>query len=190
MKYGATTIGELKNKIAQRLGRYRCSFVEFQGKDANDDLISGVLEKTVKSKFKFPVSGTFTAKDLRSGVDDLYANGLPETIYPKNACFGDLKNVFSTMRGQVVLPTGIPSHGKSTFTDWYVLNLIKDYSMKASWYTPEHSPMNLYETELIQKTIGRNFWKEKDGQPRISKEDIDQYDEWANEKIYLTDCGY
>ena len=184
------TVGDiLKEKIAQRLGRYRCKYITFKGKDANDDLISGDLINSVKNPISFPVSGTFTARDLREGVNDLYNNGLPKTIYPKGAWFGNLKNIFSTMRGQVVLPTGIPSHGKSTFTDWYVLNLIKDYNMKASWYTPEHSPMDLYETELIQKVLGRNFWKEKEGQKRLSQEDLDIYDEWANEKIYLTDCG-
>ena len=179
----------LKDKIAQRLGRYRCKYIEFKGKDANDDLIEGVLKESINSPISFPVSGTFTAKDLRPGVDELYDYGLPKTIYPKSECFGGLKNIFSVMRGQVVLPTGIPSHGKSTFVDWYVLNLIKDYEMKASWYTPEHSPMDLYETELIQKVLGRNFWNEKEGQKRLSKEDIDTYDKWANEKIYLTDCG-
>lgn len=179
----------LKEKIAQRLGRYRCKYIEFQGKDANDDLIKGVLKESINNPIAFPVSGTFTAKDLRAGVNDLYDYGLPKTIYPKSECFGSLKRKFTVMRGQVVLPTGIPSHGKSTFVDWYVLNLIKDYEMKASWYSPEHSPMDLYETELIQKVVGRNFWKSKEGQKRISKEDIDKYDYWANERIYLTDCG-
>lgn len=179
----------LKDKIAQRLGRYRCKYVNFVGKDANDDLISGDLKESIKNAYSFPVSGTFTAKDLRAGVNNLYNYGLPDTIYPKHECFGNLKNIFSVMRGQVVLPTGIPSHGKSTFTDWYVLNLIKDYDMKASWYTPEHTPMDLYETELIQKVLGRNFWKNKDGQKRLTQDEIDTYDEWANERIYLTDCS-
>ena len=179
----------LRDNIAQRLGRYRCKYIEFDGKDANDDLKSGKLKKSIQNSISFPVNGTFTAKDLRSGVDDLYDNGLPKTIYPKGSWFGNLKNIFSVMRGQVVLPTGIPSHGKSTFTDWYVLNLIKDYDMKASWYTPEHSPMELYQTELMQKVLGRSFWNDKYGQKRLSKEDLDRYDEWANEKIYLTDCS-
>ena len=178
----------LRDKIAQRLGRYRCKYIEFKGKDANDDLISGDLKNSISNAISFPVNGTFTAKDLRDGVNNLYDNGLPETIYPKGAWFGNLKNIFKVMRGQVVLPTGIPSHGKSTFVDWYVLNLIKDYSMKASWYSPEHSPMDLYETELIQKVIGRNFWNDKYGEKRITKNDLDLYDDWANEKIYLTDC--
>ena len=178
---------ELKEKIAQRLGRYRCEFIEWNGKDANDDLISGCLEDSIKSVKRFPVSGTFTVNDLYSGIIDLYDNGLPKTLSPKDKCFGDLNKKFSVMRGQLTTVTGIPSGGKSNFNDWYVLNLIKDYNMKASWFTPEHNPMELYQTNLIEKVIGSNFWKDKDT-PRITKEQIRQYKEWANEKIYLTDC--
>jgi len=117
---------------------------------------------------------------------DLYNNGLPDTIYPKNSCFGDVKGVFSTMKGHLCTVTGIPSHGKSTFLEWYILNLVNDHKMKASFFSPEHHPMNLHQTGFIQKAIGRNFWKEMDGLPRISAMDIDRYRDWANERIYLT----
>jgi twinkle protein len=179
---------EVKEKIAQRLGRYRCEFIEWNGKDANEDLISGTLEKTAYNKKRFPVSGTFTVSELYDGILDLYDNGLPETIYPKGSWFKGMKDMFSVMRGQLTVGTGIPSHGKSNFTDWYVLNLIKDYNLKASWFSPEHSPMSLYQTNLIEKVIGRNFWKDKEQHKRITKDEINQYKEWANEKIYLTDC--
>jgi twinkle protein len=178
---------ELKNKIAQRLGRYRCTYIEWKGKDANDDLISGCIKESVNNVQRFPVSGTFTVSELYKGIIDLYENGLPETIYPKHHSFSTLKNSFSVMRGQLTVITGIPSGGKSNFNDWYVLNLIKDYNMKCSWFTPEHSPMELYQTNLIEKVIGRNFWREKNGAPRITKQQIEDYKDWANEKIYLTD---
>ena len=43
----------------------------------------------------------------------------------------------------------------------------------------------------MEKVIGRSFWKDKtakDGSKvaRITKQEIDEYEEWANEKIYLT----
>lgn len=174
----------LREKIAQRLGRYNCSYVEFKGKDANEDLITLDLEQSIKNVKKFPVSGTFQVSDLMEGILDLYDNGLPKTLYPKNICFGELKNIFSVMRGQLTTITGIPSHGKSNFNDWYVLNLVNDYNMKASWFSPEHSPLELYQTNLIEKVTGRQFW----GENRISKEAIEVYKEWANEKIYLTAC--
>ncbi len=177
---------DLKDKIAQRLGRYRCDFVEWVGKDANDDLKSGDLRESIKKRNKFPVNGTFSVSDLKGGILDLYDNGLPKTMSPSGYFFEGFGDVFSLMHGQLTTGTGIPSHGKSNFTDWLVLNLINEYDLKASWFSPEHSPMQLYQTNLMEKVIGKNFWKSINGVPRISKEEIDKYQEWADEKIYLT----
>lgn len=173
-------------KIAQRLGRYRCERINFEGKDANEDLKAGVLEKTIHNRTKYPVSGTFKVSDVIENIYNLYENGLPETISPKHYCFGNLKNVFSVMRGHLVVSTGIPSHGKSNFTEWYVLNLIRDYKMKASFFSPEHHPFELHHTTFIEKTFGKSFWYDNQDCPRISKKDIERYQEWAEEKIYLT----
>lgn len=180
----------LKEKIAQRLGRWRCQYVEWDGKDANDDLKSGVLKESIKKLKRFPVSGTFRVSDLYDDIIDLYDNGLPDTIYPKDRCFGNLKNIYTVMRGQLNVGTGMPSHGKSNFTDWYVLNLVKDYDLKASWFSPEHSPMSLYHTNLAEKVIGKNFWGKANGYQvdRVSKLELEKYKDWADERIYLTDC--
>ena len=180
----------LRDKISHRLGRYRCEFVEWKNKDANDDLIEGVLRESVLNRKRFPVSGTFNVTDLKGGIVDLYENGLPDTIKPKGYYFKEFSETFSLMRGQLTVGTGIPSHGKSNFTDWLTLNLIKDYNLKASWFSPEHSPMCLYQTNLMEKVIGRSFWKDEQTSqgiaPRITRAEIDQYEQWANEKIYLT----
>jgi len=90
------------------------------------------------------------------------------------------------MMGHLVTVTGIPSHGKSNFTEWYVLNLVHDYNLKASFFSPEHTPMSLHQTTFIQKAIGRNFWNDVDGLPRITETDIERYADWANEKLYIT----
>ena len=85
---------------------------------------------------------------------------MPETIYPKHHCFGDLKDTFTVMRGHLVTCTGVPSHGKSNFTEWYVLNLVRDYKMKVSFFSPEHHPFELHHSTFIEKTYGKNFFKE------------------------------
>ena len=64
---------ELKERIAQRLGRYRCEYIEWQNKDANDDLKAGILKESVKQRKLFPVSGTFTVSDLKNDILNLYA---------------------------------------------------------------------------------------------------------------------
>ncbi|MCC8360603.1 toprim domain-containing protein [Salinimicrobium sediminilitoris] len=181
----------LSEKIAQRLGRWKCARVVFNNKDANGDLMEGreVLEEAIASAKPYPLSGTYTVEDLFDPLMALYNNGTPDTLYPKKSFFGPMKEVFSTMKGHLVTVTGIPSHGKSNFLDWYVLNLINDYDLKASWFSPEHHPMALHQSTLIEKVTGKAFDMEKAeklGCERVSAEEILKYKEWANEKIYLT----
>lgn len=176
-------------KIAQRLGRYRCVRVLFEEKDANGDLIKGgadLVKQSIVNGKRYPASGTFTVEDLAGGIHDLYNNGLPETLFPKHKCFGDLKSIFTVMKGHLVVSTGIPSHGKSNFTEWYVLNLVRDYNLKASFFSPEHSPMALHQTTFIEKFYGSNFFQDNPNRPRVTKDQIDRYIKWANEKIYIT----
>lgn len=175
---------ELSEKIAQRLGRYRCVRVNFKGKDANDDLISGVLEKSIKNITHYPVSGTFTANDMREELMELYNKGLPKTLEFKGY-LKPLNDVFKYMLGHLVTGTGIPSHGKSEFTEWMVLNLLIENDLKASFFSPEHQPLSLHMSRFIQKTIGKPYFEFK-GQDRVSEKEIDQYIEWSNEKLYLT----
>lgn len=176
---------EVSEKIAQRLGRYRCERIIFEGKDANDDLVNGILEKTINNRVKYPVAGTFKVSDCYDDIVALYENGLPDTISPKHSCFGNLKQIFSVMRGHLITGTGIPSHGKSNFTEWYVMNIVRDYNMKASFFSPEHHPFSLHHTSFIEKATGRNFWKDTDCK-RVNRYEIAKYQEWAEEKIYLT----
>ncbi len=173
---------EVRERIAQRLGRWRCFYVEFNGKDANDDLKSGELIKTIKNKKRFPVGGTFTVDDLYDDILNLYDQGLPNTLKVKNPCFGNFNNIWTTMRGHLVTITGIPSHGKSSFLEWLALNLVNENNMKMSFFSPEHSPMSLHQSRMIEKVIGKPFF----GEGRVQRSEIDRYKRWANEKVYLT----
>lgn len=172
----------VRGKIAQRLGMYKCEYVEFDGKDANEDLVLGVLNKSLTNRKRFPIGGTFTVKELTDKLKELYRNGLPKTLYPQKECFGNLKDKFSTMRGHLLVTTGIPSHGKSTFIEWYVLNLIHDYSMKASFFSPEHRPIELHLSNFTKLAIGKPFF----GSESMSETDIDRFSDWSNDKIYFS----
>ena len=179
--------GEIvKEKIAQRLGRYRCEYIEWSGKDANDDLINGNIHTSIRNSRKFPVGGTFNAEDLLTDIKELHKKGLPDTIFPKKSAFGDMHKYFSVMRGHLVTGTGIPSHGKSTFTEWLALNLIHEYDMKCSMFSPEHSPMSLHMANLIQQAVGKPFFSDIDGVKRIEETDIDRFKNWSKERLYLT----
>ena len=179
---------DVAEKIAQRLGRYRCERINFKNKDANDDLKESVfvLEESLKNSKPYPVTGTQSVSDFKGDIMELYRNGLPDTIYPKRNGLEALKSNFSFMRGQLTVTTGIPSHGKSNFMEWYLLNVLAEYDMKMSMYSPEHSPYSLHQTNFIQKFYGKPFFKDVDGIPKVTPTEIDDYVNWANERIYIT----
>ncbi|GAF78990.1 unnamed protein product, partial [marine sediment metagenome] len=133
---------KLEKEIVKRFGKWRCERVEFIGKDANEDLINDrlQLEITIKQSNPYPVDGTFTANDISEDIDDLYFNGMEETIKPNGDDFKEFNKIFSILLGQLTVVTGIPSHGKSNWLEWYLLNLISDNDLKASFYSPEHLP--------------------------------------------------
>lgn len=181
------TSGEnVAEKIAQRLGRYRCERILFNGKDANDDLKSGLLSETIYNRKKYPVSGTFTTEDLIDKMMNLYNDGLPNCIEIKNNALSGLNNIFKLMFGHLCIGTGIPSHGKSNFTEWLVLNYLLENDLKASFFSPEHQPMELHMSTFVQKAIGKNFFFDIDGVEKCTKLDLMEFHTWANQKLYLT----
>lgn len=181
-----TSGDNVAEKIAQRLGRYRCERVLFNGKDANDDLKSGLLSETIYNRKKYPVSGTFTTEDLIDKMMNLYNDGLPNCIEIKNTALSGLNNIFKLMFGHLCIGTGIPSHGKSNFTEWLVLNYLLENDLKASFFSPEHQPMELHMSTFVQKAIGKNYFFEIDGISKCSKMEIIEFHNWANQKLYLT----
>ena len=177
---------QIREKIAHRIGKYRCKFIEWKNKDANDDLKSGDIQTSLDRENSFPVNGTFNAKDLESEIDDLYLNGLPKTKAPRKAAFGDMYKNFSTLSGQLTVWTGIPSHGKSNFCEWYVLNLIDEYEDKVSFFSPEHHPMKMHFANFAQKAVGKPFYGDIQNVKRMTKEDYKRFIDWSKERLYLT----
>lgn len=176
----------IREKIAQRLGRFRCKFLAFEHKDANGELINADLRESVKNVQRFAVSGTFTVDGLMPEILDLHKNGMPDTIKVNATDWSNFNRVFTVMRGHLVTITGIPSHGKSTFSENLILRYVYDHEMKCSLFSPEHSPMALHQANLIQKAVAKPFFSDMDGFPRVTIADIERYKNWANEKVYLT----
>lgn len=180
----------LERELLKRFGKWRCARVEFAGeKDANDLLMKkGImaLQEAAANPTYYPVDGTFTAKDVEDELLDYYENGMEDCIAPKSFCFSDFNSIFKIMMGQLTVVTGIPSHGKSNWLEWYVLNLIEDYGYKASFYSPEHFPMKIHHSILAEKVMGKPFKKSCYGNDRMFEKEVNQYVEWSKERIYIT----
>jgi len=66
------------------------------------------------------------------------------------------------------------------------MNLIEDYGMKASWFSPEHHPMSIHQSNFVSLFTGKPFFTDIEQVTRLTKSEYMKYKDWANEKIYLT----
>ena len=183
---------KLENELIKRFGKWRCEKIEFQhGKDAGDELKHSPLslQEAIDKPKKYPVDGVYGAKDLRDEILKSKSDPKESTIKPINPAFSEFNNAFSILPGQLTVVTGTPSMGKSTFIEWYVLNLINDLDLKASFYSPEQFPMAEHFTSFAEKTIGKPFKHDYYGVgemvPAMSETEIDEFIEWSHDKLKL-----
>jgi twinkle protein len=183
---------DLERGLIKRFGKWKCERIQFNEKDANDELIKGKLGllDCINNPIKYPVDGTFTAGDIKDDIFDLYESGIEETVKPKNPNFVSFNRSFSILWGQLTVVTGIPSHGKSNWLEWYLLNLCNDNDYKVSFYSPEHFPLKLHQSVLASKFTGKPFDKnysyQGDNVQRMTKKELNEYIEWSKDHVYLT----
>lgn len=107
-----------------------------------------------------------TASDLLLQVQALYTTGMQrgyKTGWP------EIDQFYSIRPGYWTVVTGIPSHGKSTWLDNLMLNLI-DQGWYFVIYSPENMPHEIHVASLIEKYVGASF-KQSDKE-RVTPTDL------------------
>jgi twinkle protein len=146
---------EGREEIARRLGRHRCKIFRFpEGiKDANELLVQAKNDHNWQGLFNavfqyiepFPVEDIISIDDLRQKVFDLKTKG-----YPKGESTGymQLDELMKIPAGQLIIVTGIPSHGKSEFIDQLAIKL---KIMNWLYFSPENLPYESHIAKLVEK---------------------------------------
>lgn len=109
---------------------------------------------------------------LAARIQYLYTHGMRKGEY---CGWPALSKLYSVVKGQLNIVTGIPSHGKSEFTDALMVNL----ATKAGWnfvvYSPENYPTELHARKIIEKVSGKNFG----GEGRITEQNLTSTTDWV-----------
>jgi len=163
---------ELEAKLLDRFGRERCAIIDLPSgcKDANDvinpdgplsDLTASARIETlgmaIRNKRLLPIEGVTYLDDIRGRMLHTFRNGKQ---MGSPAHVERLKGIYSWLKGQVKLTTGIPGHGKSEWEKHVMLVKSIVDGWKWACFDPECSgPVEFYDG-IISSFVG------KDADPR------------------------
>ncbi|NCC70321.1 toprim domain-containing protein [bacterium] len=130
------TVGEtLKNSLISRLGKEKCKIVnwdllkELKVKDANELLVKdkNSLLFLIDSADYLPSEYIESFGDFRNEFLEFWENGYTSGV---STGWHKLDEIFTIKTGRLMIITGIPTRGKSFFTDNLLFNLSKQNGYK------------------------------------------------------------
>ena len=127
-------------------------------KDANDVLMAEgeeAVRRCVESAKPMPVMGVSTIDDEMDAFDELVANGIPR--FPGVEHLFGFTHMIRFEPGRLMVISGVPGTGKSTFADNLVMMLAVEQGWRAAIYSPEKYPTHLHYYELGQILMGREM---------------------------------
>lgn len=178
---------KLSEELSRRLGRHRCKRVTWpQGcKDANDTLMrygKEGIDEALDDARGYPVKGIHSILDLGSRVTPLYNRGLLRGL---RTGWPSIDDHYTVRPGELTIVTGIPSHGKSTWMDNLMLNMVRMHDWRFLVFSPENLPLEHYTSRLLEKWVGRPFFDNPklSAMVRMSAQQADQAMEDLNPYI-------
>lgn len=145
-----------RKEFIRRLGAERCKIIEFgEYKDANEVLMNlgaQALRDCFDNAKEVPIEHVSSLRDWEKDYDDFLVNGMNGGYKIGMPYFDD---IFSTYTGQFITVTGIPSSGKSDWTDAMCLGYNRLYGWKIAYASPENKPNVIHAAKLEAKLVGQ-----------------------------------
>lgn len=174
----------LQAELARRYGPARCKVVAWpEGcKDANDVLVQHGGEKLrelVLLAEPLPIEDVFLPSRFHEAVKGIFKDNL-FTGYGVGWRSAD--EIFRLLPGSLVCVTGMPSHGKSSWIDAVVLNMVLNHGWKSLMISFE-TPPAIHCAYFISRLVGKPFFP--GDYERMSEFERDESLTWLSEYIML-----
>jgi len=148
---GDETGQAFKEVLIDKLGKTRCFVISYPPgyKDSNEvyagDVKKGLdpqgktgIEDLFKEAQPYPIRGMIRLQDVRPYLDKLHEKGFERGYLCGHP---EVDELISIQRKRMMVLTGIPGSGKSSWGRWFLVEQCKNNSfMKFALYTPESRP--------------------------------------------------
>lgn len=174
---GETTAQEL----ARRLGKAKCFRLTYPPgcKDGNDALRqhgTAALHQMVAAAQPWPLEGVSTVSDLTDRVLSIYEKGLPPGL---STGVLEIDKFFTVAMGNLMVLTGIPSSGKSTWLDDILVRMMSQHDTRVAWCSFEN-PSEIHIAKLLTQRTGKPFGHGRT--ERMTQDELKLEMAWLNER--------
>lgn len=175
--------------LARRIGKAKCWKVSYpEGcKDANDVLLKhgpDAVQALISDAKPWPVEGLASPSEYADKVINLYRKGLPRGL---STGWPTVDEYFTLNPGNLVIVTGVPGHGKSSWIDAVLVNAMKQHKWHVAFASFENPP-EIHASKLMALAAGKPFGFGPS--PRMTEDEMEQEMEWLNRHVtFLTHDG-
>lgn len=180
----------LREELARRLGRHRCLLVTWpEGcKDACDVLKAHGPEgvrAAIEAAQPYPIEGL---QALQGDTLEKLFRRPPPTVMRLGVPAIDRAVRWPT-EGRLIVITGLPGSGKSTFLRWAMVQSMERHARRWAMFTPEMQPWEEYAADCAAVRIGKPFRAHGDGGfgtiASMSTEERMAAEEWLRDRLYV-----
>ena len=169
----------MANELVRRLSASRCQFITYpEGcKDTNDVLIKHGPEAVARmfnEAQNYPVKGIFT-------LDQYPEAGEITTL---STGWGTIDQHFKLFAPSLVVVTGVPSHGKSTWMNHLLVNAAELHNWRTAIFSPE-MPVIPHLRDKIRRCAGKGTIADLAKQNRIGG-----IDRWIEDRFVFIDHDF
>ena len=153
------------------------------GKDADDVLMSGGKEAVVRcvgAMRRLPLAHVATVDSAMNELEQLMSEGVPR---PPGINLYGFSHLVRFETGRLMVISGYPGAGKSSFADFVMMSLCVEQGWKAAVYSPEKYPLELHYFELGQVLMGREMTRKN-----FQDADLHRGTDWLRQHVFhITD---
>ncbi|MCP4665223.1 MAG: toprim domain-containing protein [Deltaproteobacteria bacterium] len=174
----------VKKELIRRLGAERCYLVDLEDcNDPNEYLVKygkERLRQTIEKAKQVPLESVQTLQTEKQALHDFYINGLHRGLMTGIKSFD---KVFSILKKQILLVTGIKTHGKSDFVDMITTGWSLTENLKGAFCSVENKPTVLHIDKLCRKIYGKKPLTEA----VLNSDNWKQTEDYVNDNFFFID---
>jgi twinkle protein len=182
----------LREELARRLGRHRCHIVTWPDgcKDACDVLKTHgpeAVKAAIAAAQPYPIAGLQRVKE---GTLQALRRLLPPETMTTGAVSTDAILKLPT-EGRMIVVTGIPGHGKTTWTRFVMVHTAHYHDRRWAVFSPEMQPWEQFAAECAEVLLGKPFWPKTGPNgpiPGMDDGEVAQAERWLSSRVTMLVC--